>query len=225
MVVSLYDRYVRLSTTGKEWQNEIRGFLENYEFPCVGAWDGFHVYINSQLKNHFSFKERYSMTNLDLIGYNKRFLYAAVGAPGSTHDARLLKESSIYSDIINGNVIPDRVVQLDRTPLVTIGDSAFPQFAWLIKAYNENTRDNQKKYFNKRLCGARVVTENAYGMLKGRWRILFKKIECQLFNLRYIVMACMGLHNLCIEISNPCLPKCRLDVDDLILFEKYCVGQ
>ena len=53
MVVSLYDRYVRLSTTGKEWQNEIRGFLENYEFPCVGAWDGFHVYINSQLKELF----------------------------------------------------------------------------------------------------------------------------------------------------------------------------
>ena len=105
MIVSTYDRYVRLSTTDKEY--EVHAFLENYEFPCVGAWDGFHVYINSQLKNHFSFKERYSMTNLDLIGYNKRFLYAAVGAPGSTHDARLLKDSSIYSDIINGNVIPD----------------------------------------------------------------------------------------------------------------------
>ena len=155
MVVSLYDRYVRLPTTDEEWQNEIRGFLENYEFPCVGAWDGFHVYINSQLKNHFSFKKRYSMTNLDLIGYNKRFLYAAMDAPGSTH-VRLLKESSINSDIINGNVIPDRVVQLGdfgEIPLVTIGESAFPQFAWLIKAYNENTKDNQKKYFTKRLCG------------------------------------------------------------------------
>ena len=32
------------------------------------------------------------MTNLGLIGYNKRFLYAAVGTPGITHDARLLKE-------------------------------------------------------------------------------------------------------------------------------------
>ena len=101
-----------------------------------------------------------------------------MGAPGSTYDARLLKESSIYSDVINGNVIPDRVVQLGdfgEIPLVTIGDSAFPQFAWLIKAYNENTRENQKKYFNKQLCGARVVTENAYGMLKGHWHILFKK--------------------------------------------------
>ena len=106
------------------------------------------------------------MTNLGLI----YFLHAAVGAPGSTHDARLLKGSSIYSDIINGNVIPDCAVQLNdfgEIPLITIGDSAFPQFAWLIKAYNENTRDNQKKYFNKRLCGARVVTESTYGMLKG----------------------------------------------------------
>ena len=111
------------------------------------------------------------MTNLGFIGYNKRFLYAPVGAPGGIHDARLLKESSIYSDIINGNVIQDCVVQLrdfGETPLVKIENSAFPQFAWLIKAYNENTRDNQKKYFNKRLCGARVVIKNAYGMLKGR---------------------------------------------------------
>ena len=112
--------------------NEIRGFLENCEFPCEGAWDGFHVYINNQLNNYFSFKKRYPMTNLGLIAYNKRFLYAAVGAPGSTHNSRLVKESSIYTDIINGNVIPDRVVQLGDfggISLVTIGDSAFPQFA------------------------------------------------------------------------------------------------
>ena len=91
MVASLYDRYVLLPTTDEEWENEIRVFLENYEFPCVGAWGGFYVYINSQLKNYFSFKKRYSMTNLDLTGYNSHFLYTVVGAPGNTHDARLLK--------------------------------------------------------------------------------------------------------------------------------------
>ena len=58
MVVSLYNCYVRLATTDEEWQSEIRGFLENYEFPCVGALDDFHVYINSQLKNYFSFKKK-----------------------------------------------------------------------------------------------------------------------------------------------------------------------
>ena len=117
-----------------------------------------------------------------------------MGTPGSTHDSKLLKQPSTYFDIINGNVIPDRVVQLGdfgEIPLVTIGDSVFPQFAWLIKAYNENTSDNQKKYFNKR-----VVAGNAYDMFKGRWRILFKKkTECQLFNLRYIALKYLILAN------------------------------
>ena len=56
-----------------------------------------------------------------------------MGAPESTHDARLLKESSVYSDIINENLIPDRVERLGdfgKIPVVTIGDSPFPQFAW-----------------------------------------------------------------------------------------------
>ena len=41
------------------------------------------------------------MTNLGLIGYNKLFLYVAVGASGITHDAWLLKKSSIYFNIID----------------------------------------------------------------------------------------------------------------------------
>ena len=57
-------------------------------------------------------------------------------------------------------------------------------------------------------------------MLKGRWCILFKKTECQLFNLCYIVMTGIALHNLCIEISDPCQPRWRLVVDDLDLIQK-----
>ena len=57
MVVSLYDCYVHLPTTDEEWQIEIRGFLENCEFPFVGTRAAFYVYINSQLKNYFSIKK------------------------------------------------------------------------------------------------------------------------------------------------------------------------
>ena len=51
LVQRLYDRYVRLPETEEEWTAEIKGFTENYEFPCVGAWDGFHVYVSSHLKS------------------------------------------------------------------------------------------------------------------------------------------------------------------------------
>ena len=48
LVAKLYNSYVYLPSTDPEWEVEVRGFLENYKFPSVGAWDGFHVYISSK---------------------------------------------------------------------------------------------------------------------------------------------------------------------------------
>ena len=62
------------------------------------------------LANYFSFKKRYSMISLGLVGFHKHFLYAAVGAPGRTHEARLLKEFSIYAVILYGDIMPNKVV-------------------------------------------------------------------------------------------------------------------
>ena len=85
---------------------------------------------------------------------------------------------------------------------------------------NENTRDKQQRYFNKRLCGVKVTTENAYGILKGKWRILYKKTECHLFNLCYVLMTCIALHNLCNELADPCQPRSKLKVQELALIRK-----
>ena len=56
---------------------------------------------------------------------------------------------------------------------------------------------------------ASVVCENTYGMLKEHFRIFYKERECRLFNLKYIVTASVMLHNLCIDVNDPCLPRCR----------------
>ena len=121
------------------------------------------------------------MSNLGLVSYNKKFPYCAVRAPGSTHDARMLRNSAIYQKIVTGHAVYDRAIDLGehgKIPLVTVGDTAFPKHAWLIKVFREDTSDRREKYFNKKLCSAPVVCENAYGMLKGRFRILYKKTEC-----------------------------------------------
>ena len=161
------------------------------------------------MKGYYSLKKKYTVNFLGLLNHHKRFLSAAVGAPNSTHDEHLLKFASIYKEIIGGSVIPGQKVahrNFGDIPLVTIGDLAFPRFSWSLKSYNENTKDKQQKYFNKKLFGARVVTENVYGMLKVRWKILFKRTECRLFNFRYITMAYIALHNMCISVSDPCKP-------------------
>ena len=220
IVKNLYDRFVFLPRTSEEWSQELQGFLENWEFPCVGAWDGFHVYVSTTMKNFYSYKKRYSVTNMGFIGYNKRFMWAAVGAPGSTHDSRLLKNCEIYSQFEERHVLPNRSLNLyprGEIPLTTVGDSAFPNRPWLLKPYKEGTRVPLERYFNLRLCSARVVSEHAYGMLKGRWRILYKKTECALHNIQVIIMVCITLHNICIDRNDPCKPRWRLEVDELNL--------
>ena len=98
------------------------------------------------------------------MSYNKRFLYVAVGAPGSAHDARMLKESTCFDEVISGRAMPDRKVELgnySEIPLVTIGDPAFPRFAWIIKCCDGSTKGKHQRHFNKMLCSARVVFKYA----------------------------------------------------------------
>ena len=174
------------------------------------------------MKGYYSFKKKYTANNLGLVSNNTRFLYAVVGVPGSTYDAHLLKSASIYNEIIGGSVIPDRKVVLGifgEIPLVKIGDITFPRFSWLLKSYSENTTSKKQKYFNNKFFGASVVTENTYGMLKGRWRILFKRTEWRLFNLRYFTMVCIAFHNM--YIFKSCKPRWKLYVRNLGLIKKH----
>ena len=126
LVTRLYDTVVVLPKNQAEWGTELKNFIENYEFPCVGAWDDFHVYVYSKLKSNFNFKKRHTVPKLALVGYNKPRLYAAVGAPRSTHDARMLQNRQLYQKLLKGDAIPKLNICLEgagTVPVVTIGDS------------------------------------------------------------------------------------------------------
>jgi len=119
---------------------------------------------------------------MGLIGANKRFLWAGVGAPGSMYDSTLLQSSDIFNEIEAGHCIPHQVLVLPGyggIPFTTVGDAAFPSRSWLLKAFSDYTKCAREKNFNAKLRSARVVSEHAYGMLKGRWRILYKKLSVE----------------------------------------------
>ena len=104
-------------------------------------------------------------------------------------------------------------------PLVTIGNTAFSGLEWLFKCFNENMRDLKEHYCNKKLCSARLVAENSYGMLKGRRRITYKKCECKFYNIKYVITATALLHNIFIHRNDPCKPRWRLSIDDIELID------
>ena len=51
--------------------------------------------------------------------------------------------------------------------------------------------------FNYRLSRARIVIENAFGRLKGRWRCLLKRTDMDLKHIPNVIATCVVLHNIC----------------------------
>ena len=78
-----------------------------------------------------------------------------------------------------------------------IGDVVYPLKTWLIKTFPDRGLSSNKRSFNYRLSCARMVVENTFGLLKGRWRRLLKRCDMSLNNVSVIFAACCVLHNLC----------------------------
>ena len=95
---------------------------------------------------------------------------------------------------------PMKIVSGTEIPPLIIGDSAYPLRKWLVKSYpNRGHLQPDEREFNKKLNVARSVVERAFGLLKGRWRLLLKKVEQQTRTLSKTVLAACILHNICID--------------------------
>lgn len=123
------------------------------------------TYTFPPLKKHYSFENRYSVPSMGILFCIIIFMWAGVGAPGSTHDSCFWRNCTIYAQIEDGILLPNKKRNLSpngEIPFLTVGDSAFPCRRWLLKPYVEGTRVPQQRYFNKRPCSAKVVSEHAY---------------------------------------------------------------
>ena len=90
-------------------------------------------------------------------------------------------------------------------PLVLLGDLHTLCFPLLMKPYLWLVGMPAKKNkFNCRLSKARVVVENAFGRLKGRWWCLLKRMDNHVENVPHFVSACVVLHDVCEMYGDEC---------------------
>lgn len=64
----------------------------------------------------------------------------------------------------------------NNVPFVMVDDAAFPLKPYL-RPYSRQNLTHQKRIFNYRLSRARMVLENAFGILASRWRIVNSRIN------------------------------------------------
>lgn len=110
-----------------------------------------------------------------LVGAKYRFMSGSF--PGNWHDSIIFQSTRLWEKVQQETVIPiiGKIIDEVRVFPVIVEDSAFQFSTWLMKPYTRAILSQEQTYSNCRLSRARMVTEGAYGELKGRWRILLRK--------------------------------------------------
>ena len=192
---------------GELLKETVELFEHMWGYPqCAGAIDGSHIPIVAPEEFHtdyFNRKGWHSIILQGVVDARYRFTDINVGWPGSVHDARMFSNSQIFKKGQLGRLFDPiaaqcKVIEGVEIPVHLIGDPAYPLMSWLMKAYTDTGKlTTVQSTYNYRLSRARNVVENAFGRLKGRWRCLAKRNDCNLEFVKLQVAACCTLHNIC----------------------------
>jgi len=197
-------------------------FGEEWQFAnAFAAVDGSHLPIKcpnggaQSMKQYFNFKGFYSVVLMALVDAEYRFIWASVGAPGNTHDSTLLQSTQLWRQIVGGEKVPNVVQKIGdvEVPPLILGDGAFPLRTFMMKPHGDAVLPDDKRYFNFRHSRARLVTEGAFGRLKSRFRVIYRKCEFNKETVKLYGLACAVLHNLCIERGDLVPRKFDLTLD------------
>ncbi|KAL1005452.1 hypothetical protein UPYG_G00059310 [Umbra pygmaea] len=111
--------------------------------------------------------------------------------PGSTHDARILRESKLQREFEEG-----------RCGGILLGDSGYPLKRWIMTPVLSPKTDQQRKYNNAH-AEARCLIERCIGVLKRRFHCLHGEIRMKPERACTIIAATVVLHNICVEKRLP----------------------
>ena len=188
-------------STESEIRRIANGFKKLGRIPnVIGAIDGSHIPIKAPHLfpvDYFNRKGFYSIVLQAVVDHKKKFLDICVGWPGSTHDSRVLTNSNLYNKFNNQN----NLVTTYFNNKYILGDGGYPNLGWLIVPYKDIGRGliQKQTYFNLKHSQTRIKIEQAFGLLKGRWRCLLHNLEVSFEIVSHIITACCILHNICEE--------------------------
>ena len=148
----------------------------------------------------YNYKKSFSIVLLAVCNANYQFTLVDIGEAGRESDRGVFSNSILGYSIVNDLFeIPDPE-KLDESidflyPYVFIGDDAFPMRSNLIKPYPRGDLVVEKLVTNYRICRARRIIENSFGILAARFRIFRLPILLKIETVESVTKACVALHN------------------------------
>ncbi|XP_063925016.1 uncharacterized protein LOC135138913 isoform X2 [Zophobas morio] len=187
------------------WKKAAEGFETRWQFPnCIGSIDGKHVTIKCPQKsgsNYFCYLKKFSIVLMAIVGPDYKFLCVDIGGFGKNSDSGIFEASNMGMKCELGqmNFPQDKNLpgQTEPCPHVFIGDEAFALRPYLMRPfpYRQSRSNIRKEKYNTRLCRARRVVENAFGILAQKWRIFYRPLETSVGTTVTIVKTACLLHN------------------------------
>lgn len=175
--------------TEQTWREIEKGFEKIWHFPnCLGSLDGKHINLICPINagsTYFNYKNEHSIVLLGLVDAHYRFIIVDVGAYGRNSDGGIYQESLMGKMFENCqlNVPPNKLLSQNTEPLpyTIVADAAFPLKTYLLKPYSKVklVNNDANKIFNYRLSRARRTVENAFGILRARFRVFQGPLQVQ----------------------------------------------
>ena len=169
-------------------------FQDLQQIPyVVGAVDGSHIPIVAprlHAPDYYNRKGFHSILLQGVVSAKCLFWDFDIGWAGSMHDANLWSRTAIGQYCEAGKLYPYTLV----------GDVAYPCRPWMLAPFkgHKDGLSREEYHWNFVQSSTRMCVERAFGMLKGRWRILLKRVDVHLKNVPDLVLTCLVLHNMCI---------------------------
>ncbi|XP_030757991.1 putative nuclease HARBI1 [Sitophilus oryzae] len=211
-----------------KWPREAEAIKTMREFRrkqgfmnVLGAIDGTDIPISppSREQNVYCNRNKYHSIILQAVcNANYIFTDVFIGYPGSTHDARVFRNSDL------GQMIEENPNMLFPANSHILRDSAYKNTNYVLTPYRDNGHLTQiQKNYNFKHSSTRVCIEQSFGLLKGRFRILKHVNIYRTELIPPLVLACCVLHNICMQKNDMVEPI--YDPDELQMAEAYSAGR
>ncbi|XP_034231503.1 protein ANTAGONIST OF LIKE HETEROCHROMATIN PROTEIN 1-like [Thrips palmi] len=194
VLCDLAPSYVQWPTARERTEIEERFRIACHLPGVVGAVDGTHIYTIRPGENPTRLVNRFGTFSIALQGVcddTLLFRDIYVGESGKQHDSRVFRRSPLSAllleDANNTYLSPDQYI---------LGDGAYILTDQVLKPFrNDGNLSDVQRWFNVCLASGRVVIEQAFGLLKGKWRRLkYLHVHSEEDIVNHVV-ACVMLHN------------------------------